>query len=110
VSRPADLALVKRVIEVADKVCPCCGGTLRPIGEDTAEMLVYVPALLRVRLTRRPRNGCRSCEAVIVQSPAPVRPIDGGMATEALLAHVLVNKHNDHLRCIVRHRYLPIRA
>jgi hypothetical protein len=32
-----------------------------------------------------------------VQAPAPERPIDGGMATEALLAHVLVNKYSDHL-------------
>ena len=31
------------------------------------------------------------------QAPAPERPIDGGMATEALLAHVLVNKYADHL-------------
>ncbi len=32
-----------------------------------------------------------------MQAPAPERPIDGGMATEALLAHVLVNKYADHL-------------
>jgi transposase len=32
-----------------------------------------------------------------VQAPAPERPIDGGMATEALLAHVLVSKYGDHL-------------
>ena len=32
-----------------------------------------------------------------MQAPAPERPIDGGMATEALLAHVLVNKYSDHL-------------
>jgi transposase len=30
-----------------------------------------------------------------VQEPAPERPIDGGLATEALLAHVLVNKYAD---------------
>jgi transposase len=37
------------------------------------------------------------CEGAVVQAPAPERPIDGGMATEALLAHVLVNKYADHL-------------
>ena len=94
---PADLPRVEQVIDVEDKVCPCCGGALHLIGEDRTEMLDYVPAQFRVRVTRRPRYGCRSCEEAVVQAPAPERPIDGGMATEALLAHVLVNKYSDHL-------------
>ena len=85
------------VIDVEDKACPCCRGMLHVIGEDRAEMLDYVPAQLRVRVIRRPRYGCRACEEAVVQAPAPERPIDGGMATEALLAHVLVNKYADHL-------------
>ncbi len=85
------------MIDVEDKVCPCCGGALHLIGEDRSEMLDYVPAHFRVRVIRRPRYGCRSCEEAVVQAPAPERPIDGGMATEALLAHVLVNKYSDHL-------------
>jgi len=88
------------VIDVDDKACPCCGGMLHVIGEDRAEMLDYVPAQLRVRVIRRPRYGCRACEEAVVQAPAPERPIDGGMATEALLAHVLVNKYADH--CVPR--------
>ena len=94
---PADLPRVEQVIDVEDKACPCCGGQLHPIGEDTAEMLDYVPAHLRVRVIRRPRYGCRSCAEGVVQAPAPDRPIDGGMATEALLAHVLVSKYCDSL-------------
>jgi transposase len=94
---PAALPRVEQVIDVADKVCPCCGGALHLIGEDRTEMLDYVPAHFRVRVTRRPRYGCRACEEAVVQAPAPERPVDGGMATEALLAHVLVNKYSDHL-------------
>ncbi|HZD31080.1 MAG TPA: IS66 family transposase [Candidatus Angelobacter sp.] len=94
---PAHLPRIEVVIDVADKACPCCGGLLHVIGEDRAEMLDYVPAQLRVRVIRRPRYGCRACEEAVVQAPAPERPIDGGMATEALLAHVLVNKYADHL-------------
>jgi transposase len=94
---PAPLPRVEVVVDVDDKACPCCGGTLHQIGEDRAEMLDYVPAQLRVRVIRRPRYGCRACEEAVVQAPAPDRPIDGGMATEALLAHVLVNKYSDHL-------------
>jgi transposase len=93
---PAHLPRIELVIDVEDKVCPCCGGMLHLIGEDKAEMLDYVPAQLRVRVIRRPRYGCRSCEEAVMQAPAPERPIDGGMATEALLAHVLVNKYADH--------------
>jgi transposase len=94
---PAHLPRIELVIDVDDKACPCCGGMLHVIGEDRAEMLDYVPAQLRVRVIRRPRYGCRACEEAVVQAPAPERPIDGGMATEALLAHVLVNKYADHL-------------
>ncbi len=36
-------------------------------------------------------------KTLVVQALAPERPIDGGLATEALLAHVLVNKYADHL-------------
>jgi transposase len=50
-----------------------------------------------VKVIRRPRYGCRACEEAVVQAPAPERPISGGMATEALLAHVLVAKFSDHL-------------
>jgi len=49
-----------------------------------------------VKVIRRPRYGCRACEEAVVQAPAPERPISGGMATEALLAHVLVAKFCDH--------------
>jgi transposase len=97
---PAHLPRIEVVIDVDDKACPCCGGMLHVIGEDRAEMLDYVPAQLRVRVIRRPRYGCRACEEAVVQAPAPERPIDGGMATEALLAHVLVNKYADH--CVPR--------
>ena len=94
---PAHLPRVELIVDVEDKACPCCGGTMHVIGEDRAEMLDYVPARLRVRVIRRPRYGCRGCEEAVVQAPAPERPIDGGMATEALLAHVLINKYCDHL-------------
>jgi transposase len=94
---PAHLPRVELVVDVDDKACPCCGGGLHPIGEDSAEMLDYVPAQLRVRVIRRPRYGCRACEGAVVQAPAPERPIDGGMATEALLAQVLIGKYSDHL-------------
>src|SRR5215218_569955 len=94
---PAHLPRVEVLVDLEDKSCPCCGGSLHLIGEDTSEMLDLVPAQLRVKEVRRPRYGCRACEEAVVQAPAPERPITGGMATEALLAHVLVAKYADFL-------------
>src|SRR4051812_38165806 len=94
---PAHLPRVEVLVDLEDKSCPCCGGALHVIGEDASEMLDIVPALLRVRVIRRPRYACGTCGGGVVQAPAPERPITGGMATEALLAQVLVAKYADHL-------------
>lgn len=58
-------------------------------------MLDFVPARLRVPRIRRPKYGCRAC-GTIHQAPAPDRPIAKGLASPALLAHVLVSKYCDH--------------
>ena len=94
---PAHLPRYEMVIDVAHDACPCCGGPLRMIGELRTEQLDIVPAQLRVRVTRRPRYGCRACAGAIVVAPAPERPVDGGMATAALVAHVVVSKFCDSL-------------
>jgi transposase len=76
--------------------CPTCGGGLRHLGEDVAEQLEYVPARFRVIRHVRPKLACSCCD-VIVQAPAPSRPIARGLAGPGLLAHVLVAKFADHL-------------
>jgi transposase len=85
------------VIEPEADVCPCCRGALHRIGEDVSEMLDIVPAIIRVKRIRRPRYGCRACESAVVQAPAPARPIEGGLPTAALLAHVAAAKFAWHL-------------
>jgi transposase len=85
------------VIDAAPENCPCCGGAMHRIGEVCTEQLDIVPAQLRVRVTRRPRYACRTCAEAMVVAPAPARPVDGGMATEALIVHVLVSKFCDSL-------------
>jgi transposase len=96
-SLPAHLERIEQVVDVEDKACPCCRGTLHQIGEDVAERLDVVPTTFRVLVTRRPRYGCRSCESAVVQAPAPARIVEGGIPTEALIAQVLVSKYADHL-------------
>jgi transposase len=94
---PAHLPRIETIVDVEDKVCPCCKGELHRIGEDVSERLDIIPAQFRVLVMRRSKYACRACEDVVVQSPAPARLIEGGMPTEATVAHVIVSKYADHL-------------
>src|SRR3954465_10862951 len=94
---PAHLDRYEVVIEPADSICPCCGGALHQIGVEETERLDAVPLRLRVRVTRRPIYGCRSCAEAGVQAPAPDSAVPGGLPTEGLLAQVAVSKYNDGL-------------
>ena len=76
--------------------CTQCGGELRKLSEDVSEMLEYVPASFKVIRHVRPKLSCAKCD-VIVEAPAPARPIERGLAGPGLLAHVLVAKYADHL-------------
>jgi transposase len=80
----------------AHTCCPCCGGAFKPLGEEVAEILEYVPASYKVIRHVRPKLACARCDH-ISQADAPVRPIPRGIAGPALLAHVLVGKFCDHL-------------
>lgn len=82
--------------EKGNCACPDCGGALRPLGQDSDEMLDAVPVQWRVVRTIRPKYSCRSCEK-IVQAPAPVKAIARGKATFGTLAHVVVSKFDHHL-------------
>ena len=92
-SLPAHLPRIEQVIDIPDKVCPCCRGMLHVMGEDRSERLDIVPAQFRVIAIRRPKYACRSCEEVVMQAPAPARLVEGGIPTEATVAHVLVSKY-----------------
>jgi transposase len=96
-SLPAHLPHVEMLIDIEKQNCPCCGNALHRIGEDKSERLDVVPAQFRVLVVRRPKYGCRNCEDVVVQAPAPARLIEGGVPTEGTVAQVLVSKYADHL-------------
>jgi transposase len=82
--------------EPEQESCPQCGGTLKTLGEDVSEILEWIPASFKVIRHVRPKLCCTGCD-VIVQAPAPSRPIDRGLAGPGLLAHVLTSKFADHL-------------
>ena len=94
---PGHLPRIETILDIEDKTCPCCAGALHVIGENRAERLDVIPARFQVLVVRRPRYGCRTCEGVVLQAPAPARLIEGGMPTEATVAHVAVAKYADHL-------------
>ena len=96
-SLPPHLPRIEQVLEPDSTICPCCNGAMHPIGEDRSERLDVIPAQYRVLVTRRPKYACRACEGAVVQAPAPARLIEGGLPTEATVAHVLVNKYANHL-------------
>ena len=94
--RIADDAPREAIVLDPGERCPDCGGALRLVGEDVAEILDFIAAKLKVVEVHRPKKSCRDCERM-VQTSAPLRPILRGMASPALLAHILVAKYDDQL-------------
>ena len=81
-----------------DRLCRCCNEVMQAIGEEVSERLEFTPAVLKVIETRRVKYACKKHEeAGVATPPAPVHPIEKGMATAGLLAHVVVAKYKDHL-------------
>ncbi|WP_249164006.1 IS66 family transposase [Bradyrhizobium liaoningense] len=94
---PEHLPRIDVVIDVESHICPCCGERLHKIGETVKEAFDVVPMQYRVKRIVRPRYGCRGCRQGVMQAPAPAQAIDGGMVTEALLAHIAVMKYGYQL-------------
>jgi transposase len=94
---PAHLPRIEQVLAPEATACPCCQGPLVEIGTDAAERLDVIPARFRVAVTKRPKLACRACPGVVLQEPAPPRLVEGGVPTEATVAHVLVSRYADHL-------------
>ena len=85
-----------------EKVC-ACGATMSRIGEDVAEKLDIIPAVIQVIRNVRPKYACKHCEgietkgAVVKIAPVPKQIIEKGIATAGLLAHILTAKFVDAL-------------
>jgi len=94
---PKELPREERVIEPKNLACLCGCGDMVRIGEDCSERLDITPAQFRVIVTVRPRYACPKGRAGVVQEKAPPALIEGGLPTEATIAHVLVSKYSEHL-------------
>lgn len=93
---PAHFERIDNTIEPDTCACPECGGPLGMLGTDTAEMLEVKTITFTVTRHIRPKKRCSKC-AVIVQAPAPSRPIEKSFAGASLLALVLSWKYAFHL-------------
>ncbi|MHC1950860.1 transposase, partial [Bradyrhizobium sp. UFLA06-06] len=90
---PEHLPRIDVVIDIESHICPCCGERLHKIGETVKEAFDVVPMQYRVKRIVRPR-GCRQG---VLQAAAPAQAVEGGMVTEALLAHIAVMKYGYQL-------------
>jgi transposase len=85
-----------------EKVC-ACGHQLSRIGEETAEKLDIIPAVIQVIKIIRPKYACKHCEGletegpVVKIAPVPKQIIEKGIATAGLLAHIITAKFCDAL-------------
>lgn len=93
---PDHLERIEQVIKPDSIISPCGCGDMVQIGEDRSERLDVVPAQFRVIVTVRPKYACPNKQGGVLQAPAPVHLIEGGLPTEAFLAYVGVCKYGDH--------------
>lgn len=84
-------------LAVAERACTECGVTMQSIGDDISEVLRYVPGRFVVDEHRRAKYACQCCDSTVVTAPGPKKLIDKGIPSPSLVAHVLVNKYEDHL-------------
>ena len=93
---PEHLEVVEERIEPADCQCPHCGGERVVIREETSERYDFIPAkMVRHRLIR-PVMACPKCKEGVAQAPLPPALIPKGVCSDAMIAHVVVQKYLEH--------------
>jgi transposase len=101
---PADLPRVEVIHDIPEEEKRCaCGGERSCIGQEVCEKLDYTPAKFQVIRHIRLKYACGDCEGVdddgptVRIAPPVVQLIPKSIATEGLLAHVVVSKFADGL-------------
>ena len=96
---PAHLPRVDNPIKVpaAERPCPACGAERVCIGHDVTEVIELEPARVIVRLDRREKLGCETCEGELVRAPVGDKVVSGGRLGSKLVSVLLVDKYDDGL-------------
>jgi len=101
---PPDLPRVDVIHDIPEEEKQCdCGVSLSCIGQDVSEKLDYVPAKIQVIRNIRLKYACKNCEGVesegptVKIAPVPVQLLPKSIATEGLIAQLIVSKFADGL-------------
>lgn len=95
---PENLPRVERVIGCDEKSCAACGRETAVIGYDESEQLDVEPARYFVRVTKREKRACRSCQQSTVTMPElEPRIVEKGLASDAVVINTVVAKYCGHL-------------
>jgi transposase len=96
---PTHLRRVENVIPVPDgeRPCPRCGALRTCIGHDVSQVIDLIPAEVVVRVDRREKLACPTCESEVVRAPLGDKPVVGGSVGTTLVSQVLVDKYWDGL-------------
>lgn len=83
----------------SERLCPHDGQPMPVIRWEESKQLDFVPSQLKVIVHRRAVYACptKHDQAALITAPKPPEPIEKGLATAGLLAHVVVSKFGDHL-------------
>lgn len=93
-----DLPRQKIYYDLPECICDCgCGFTLRKIGEVITEQLVVIPEKVYVRQHIRFKYGGCPYDSTIITAPMLPQPIPKGLASPEFIAHIAINKYEDHL-------------
>jgi len=93
------------------RACPRCGDERTCIGHETTEVLERVPSELIVRLDKREKLACKSCDGELCRAPLGDKVIRKGRLGVHLVSCILVEKYHDGLplhRQIRRFRRLGV--
>ena len=97
---PADLPRKEQIIACSAKQCVCgnCGKETVVIGYEQSEQLDVEAAKYFVRVIKREKRACKSCEEQGVQcAPLPPRIIEKGLASDRVVIDTVVSKYADHV-------------
>jgi transposase len=95
---PENLPRVEEVVRCAEQTCRQCGAATAVIGYDESEQVDVQPARYFVRVTKREKRACRSCQGgTVTMPPLAPRIVEKGLASDRVVVETVVAKYADHL-------------
>lgn len=96
---PPELRRIDNPINVPaeERACPVCGQERTCIGHDVTEVVELIPAELVVRVDRREKLACTTCEGELTRAPLADKVVPAGKFGCALVAALVVDKYRDGL-------------